>query len=599
MNVGGMDLSFGEQTPVLEVKRKELPPDATAKDQLVALLEEDFEYQLLDNPEYASQAGFHEHGARLQSLSPASYEMRIEHNTEILQRLSDINLEDASIGAREKLWAELLREAVEGESRAFELGCHLMPINSIGYGGVHENFIEMLEWMPFEDEEDLVKYAQRLMAFPEQVQGYCDLLAYGSCMRGITASKSMMRNVPQRLQELLDSDLPELRAPAEKLRGREGFSDEAIEQVHQAVDHCFKGGLLRLQDFMNDFYGPRAREEPGMCALKEGEAMYAKCLQFHTSTTKTPEEIHEIGLKEVARLEARFQAEVLDAVGFKDSFSEFVVALKQDPTFFYETEDEIVHGYKKLIAKIEAKLPEYFDKIPKMPLEVVPKQSGCAAFYMAGTADGKRPGRFHVNVTRLHTRPKYEMTALALHEGLPGHHFQGAIALENTEIPDCFRYIEDRRYEFGPGRRPLQAGYLEGWALYCEHLGEEMGMYETPQDLFGRLSWEMTRAVRLVVDTGIHAKGWSVEKAIQYMQEKTGMAAAECEGECHRYASWPGQACAYKTGEIVLKDLRTKAEEKLGTKFDLKAFHNVILDEGPVPLHALEGRVDRWIEEAM
>merc|ERR1711879_86142 len=186
------------------------------------------------------------------------------------------------------------------------------------------------------------------------------------------------------------------------------------------------------------------------------------------------------------------------------------------------------------------------------------------------------------------------MKALALHEGVPGHHLQGALALENEDLPDFLRYIEDRRYEFGSARRPLYTGYLEGWALYCEHLGEEMGMYTTPYDLFGRLSMEMMRAVRLVVDTGIHAFGWSVAKAAEYMEEKTGMAAAECSDECYRYACWPGQACAYKVGQLALEEMRSTAETKLGDKFDVRAFHEQLLGAGPLPLDILAQRVDSW-----
>merc|ERR1712187_1049697 len=185
---------------------------------------------------------------------------------------------------------------------------------------------------------------------------------------------------------------------------------------------------------------------------------------------------------------------------------------------------------------------------------------------------------------------------MGLHEGVPGHHLQGAIALENKSLPNFIRYIEDRRYEYCPARRPLYTGYLEGWALYCEHLGEEMGMYATPKDLFGRLSMEMMRAVRLVVDTGIHKFGWSIEKATDYMEEKTGMSREECSSECHRYAAWPGQAVAYKVGQLAIEEMRARSEAKLGTGFSLQDFHSVLLDSGPQPLDVLSERVDAWID---
>lgn len=275
---------------------------------------------------------------------------------------------------------------------------------------------------------------------------------------------------------------------------------------------------------------------------------------------------------------------------------EFADSLKADKSHFFDTEEALLDGYKALVAKIEKQLPKYFGRFPEMKLEVVRKTSGPAAYYFAGTpGEGGRPGRFYVNVSRLEERPKYEMAALALHEGVPGHHLQGAIALETAELPAFLRYIEDRRYEYCPARRPLYTGYLEGWALYCERLGEEMGMYSTPEELFGRLSMEMMRAVRLVVDTGIHTGKMKVEEAVEYMQSKTGGAATECEKEVHRYVAWPGQACAYKVGELAIVELRAKAEAALRDKFDIKVFHEFLLGSGPLPLDILAKRAELWL----
>jgi len=218
---------------------------------------------------------------------------------------------------------------------------------------------------------------------------------------------------------------------------------------------------------------------------------------------------------------------------------------------------------------------------------------------MQGTADGARPGRFYVNVSNLDKRPKYEMCALALHEGIPGHHLQGALAIENGALPSFLRFLEDRRYEFCPARRQLYAAYLEGWALYCEALGEEMGIYGSPLEIFGRLSMEMMRAVRLVVDTGIHDQGWSVARAIEYMAAKTGMHHHECEAECFRYEAWPGQACAYKVGEIAIWRMRRAAEAALGAAFDIRRFHTVLLGSGPLPLDVLEALVQDWVQREL
>eukprot|EP00927_Polykrikos_kofoidii_P022347 TRINITY_DN20897_c0_g1_i1.p1 TRINITY_DN20897_c0_g1~~TRINITY_DN20897_c0_g1_i1.p1 ORF type:complete len:616 (+),score=119.60 TRINITY_DN20897_c0_g1_i1:60-1850(+) len=559
-------------------------------EQLRALMKADFEWQLQDNPEFATQAGFHQHDSMLQKLSPQSWDDRLEHNKEVCNLLAQIDT--GCLSDTERLYASLFKDAIDSENRGIELGGHLMPLNSIGNGGIHESFLEQLEWMRLETEEDFKDYLDRLMSFWTQVGEFCDLLAYGVGLQGRSASKSMMRRVPERLRELINSELSELRAPMEG----KTLSDELRERIDQGIENCFKRGLERLLNFIEEYYGSRVRVNPAACSLKKGEELYAECLRFHTTTAKTANEIHELGLKEVARIEGRFQSEVLDVLGFTGTFTEFAKSLKADPTWFYTSEQDLLDGYKALVANIEAELPKYFGRLPKMALEVVPKQSGPCAYYYAGTADGTRPGRFYVNVSRLNERPKYEMVALALHEGVPGHHLQGAIALETEELPDFLRYIEDRRYEFCPARRPLYTGYLEGWALYCEHLGEEMGLYKTPQDLFGRLSMEMMRAVRLVVDTGIHAKGWSIEKASEYMEEKTGMASAECSEECHRYAAWPGQACGYKVGQFALEEMRSRAQEALGEKFTLPAFHEEVVGSGPLPLEALSNKIDAWIK---
>lgn len=574
------------------------PSAGTVRERLLALFKEDFDIQLADNPEFATQAGFHQYDDELQDLSPAAFERRQQHALEVCEALRHLlkEAEEAPSGGglseREKLYAKLLLDAAEGEAQAIELGCHLMPLNSIGVGGVHENFLELLEWMRFEGEEDVKLFLGRLMAFPDQVASFRDLLAYGSGPRGIAASRSMMRRVPARLEELINGDLAELRAP---LKGKDFVSKELEEQLSQAIQNCFRASLESLHLFLTEFYADRVRPEPGILALKKGSEIYAACLRFHTTTRKSAKEIHELGLKEVARIEQRMQKEVFAVVGFEGNAEEFASSLKSDRAFFYDSEEALLQGYRELVARITAELPRFFSKLPKAELEVVPKRSGPAAYYFAGTPDGSRPGRFYVNVSRLEERPKYEMAALALHEGVPGHHLQGALALENEEIPDFLRYIEDRRYEFAPARRPLYTGYLEGWALYCERLGEEMGMYRTPHELFGRLSMEMMRAVRLVVDTGIHDQGWSVEKAVEYMRQKTGMAQTECEEECHRYAAWPGQACAYKVGQLAIEELREKAESALASSFSLPAFHELLLGSGPLPLDVLSVKLDEWV----
>ena len=558
---------------------------ATSTPSLKELLAADWEFQQSDNPCFASQSGNHAYDDKLQDISPAAFTARLERNRELLEAMAEatadaeladdtvnINVEPMPSAVRQsgtggggrsdgkggaaasglsRADFAMLRQSIADETRALELGCHLFPVNSIGYGGVHYNFIEALDWIGGSDgdgdgdgtgertrDENLVA---RMEAFPAQCRQYKELLLEG-VRRDRVASKAMIRKVPEQLRAATQPPLlvkmvgaidaaahPELRARA----------DAALAKFGECIED-----LVR---FFEDEYAQHAREKSGCSGMSDevGSQMYALCLRFHTTTyvslpfplsrspfvscgvcdclhqlfsrhsisqnipsyamarrrTMTPNEVHTLGRAEVARIEARYQNDVLKPLGFKGSFADFVAEC-QDPSsgHYYTDPDELLQGYRDLCDDIRKELPRFFDEFPESPLEVVAKDaaSAPAAYYMQGTADGKRPGRFYVNVSNMAARPKYAMTALALHEGIPGHHHQNALAIENPSIPPFRRFIEDRRYEYCPARRQLYAAYLEGWALYCEHLGEEMGAYKTPYDLFGRLSMEMMRAVRLV-----------------------------------------------------------------------------------------------------
>jgi uncharacterized protein (DUF885 family) len=402
--------------------------------------------------------------------------------------------------------------------RAFELGCHLYPVNSIGYGGVHNNFIEALDWLgEINKAQNLLS---RLELFPEQCEQYKALLRKGMA-DGHVASAAMVRKVPEQLDNIMEA-LQLNKGPICSL-----LISLNLDTNEQALRHksAFSAALADLKTFFVSDYIPHARSTCGASGLPRGNEVYAHCLKYHTTTSMSPEDVHNLGLQEVARIENRYQCDVMDKLSFTGSFEEFVESVKNPQSGqFYRTEGDILDGYRILCSFINSKLNQYFEKLPAAAVEIVSLNSSSApaAYYMQGTADGARPGRFYVNVSNLDQRPIYEMVALALHEAVPGHHLQMALALENASIPSFLRFMEDRRYEYCPARRNMYTAYVEGWALYCEALGEEMGMYASPMSVFGRLSMEMMRAVRLVVDTGIHHKGWSVEQAIEYMMEKTG-----------------------------------------------------------------------------
>lgn len=562
------------------------------------LFEADFFFQMKDNPEYASQAGQHDFDGKLQDLSPDAFELRKEHNEAIIKSAKALLL--STENKKDTLHLELLIKNIEDEQMGYELNCHLTPVNSIGYGGVHNNFIEALDWLGEKDKGK--NFLSRMAAFPRQCGQYRDLLRLG-VQRGCVASACMVRRVPEQIEKLLAA-LDDNIGPICELINSPTLSEEQHEQAGP-VKQLFREALVELLAFFREYYIPRARPESGcgghLGGAEKGAEVYARCLQYHTTTALSAAEVHDVGLQEVARIGQRYQLEVLDPLQFQGSFAEFVQQC-QDPTSgqHYKQSSHMMEGYKILNDRILSLLPDYFEQLPASPLQMeqLDSSSAPAAFYMQGTADFTRPGKFYVNVSHLDKRPIYNMTALALHEGMPGHHLQGSLALENARLPPFLRFIEDRRYEYCPARRNLYAAYLEGWALYCEALGEEMpGMYATPMSLFGRLSMEMMRAVRLVVDTGIHAQGWSVERAAEYMMEHTGMQRHECEAECARYEAWPGQACAYKIGEVAIWRMRRRAEAELGERFNLKRFHTCLLAHGPLPLDTLGNLVDEWIED--
>jgi uncharacterized protein (DUF885 family) len=659
-----------DQVDALKARKAMLQGEA-----IYRMIEEDWQWQLEDNPEYATQAGQHQYDGNLQDVSPSAFEARADHDRKLLAKaeLMLSKAEASSPNGTATMHLKLFVQDLQDELRAFLLGCHLYPVNSIGYGGVHNNFIEALDWLPENPDAD-TNFLSRLEAFPTQCEGYKELLRLG-VSKGKVASCAMLRKVAEQLQALaaqvhavdcsecstaplfsirtggVDSGSDHVRCVACSTLVPEEQSEGPIKQRiaklllttpslagrAAAALSLFHSAVTALVAFFTAEYSPHARQRSGcMGMIPEGVGsdVYAHCLKYHTTTNMSAAEIHETGLAEVARIEARYQRDVMDQLAFKGSFKQFVAHCHSPESGHYYTRSEdLLDDYRALCGRIQLQLPHYFETLPAAcaSLEIVEKNAPTApaAYYMQGTADGSRPGRFYVNVSNLEQRPRYEMVALALHEGIPGHHFQGSLAIENASIPSFLRFIEDRRYEYCPARRQLYAAYLEGWALYCEALGEEMGMYcsapsssdskeggssdgqgaaaracsstgnraSDPMQIFGRLSMEMMRAVRLVVDTAIHSQGWSVERAIEYMMEKTGMHRHECEAECYRYEAWPGQACAYKVGEVAIWRMRRSAEERLGPKFDLKRFHTVLLSSGPMPLDTLASMVESWVEE--
>lgn len=342
----------------------------------------------------------------------------------------------------------------------------------------------------------------------------------------------------------------------------------------------------RLRTFLNDEYLPAARLQPGVFAMKGGPALYRKMIKLHTSLALDPEEVHQLGLGEVARIQ-RDMENVKTQLGYNGTLRQFFDELRTNPRYHPKTRDDLARGFAAIAKTVDAQIPQYFVKVPKTRLEIEAypafrEKYEAGGSYNQGSADGTRPGVFFYNAYDLPSRFLTGMATLYLHEGIPGHHFQISLAQENTSLPDFQRYGGN-------------TAFVEGWALYAETLGYSMGLYKDPMQHWGTLDDEMLRAMRLVVDSGLHAKGWSREQAIDYMLANSGMGRTDATAEVERYIAWPGQALAYKVGALTIQRLRKKAETAMGPKFDLRAFHEQVLGSGALPLPVLEAKIDRWI----
>jgi uncharacterized protein (DUF885 family) len=408
----------------------------------------------------------------------------------------------------------------------------------------------------------------------------------------VTYPRVLMEKVLPQLKDLIVADpqaslfyapikkFPDAVSAADRTRLQAAYRDAITKEINPAYQ--------RLLDFIRDDYIKGARTEVGMSSVPNGREWYAYLAKQSTTTDLAPDKIHEIGLKEVARIRGEME-QVKQQVGFKGDLAAFFKFLQDDPQFYYDNGDALIQGFRDLQQKIDAKLPKLFRDFPKADYEVravepFRAQSSAGGFYQPPSADGSRPGIFYVNTYNLKAQPKFGMETLSLHEASPGHHFQVSIQQELTELP--------RFRRFGNG----YVAYQEGWALYAESLGKELGMFTDPYQYYGRLSDEMLRAMRLVVDTGLHTKNWTREQSIKYMLDNSSMAESDAVSEVERYIAIPGQALGYKIGQLRIRELRNKAQAALGPRFDVREFHSVVLRDGSLPLSVLEAKIDRWIK---
>jgi uncharacterized protein (DUF885 family) len=552
---------------------------------LHALFDREWEMRLRDEPLLATEVGRHEYDALLPEVAHADLERRHRARQALLAELASIDLSQLAIA--DVVNAQIWRAQLEDRIAELELGTYQMPFNADS--GFHTGFAMLPDRMPFATRPDYESYLSRLRAWPRYVGQQIELMRMG-IRRGFTVPRATLTGYERTISAHVVDDpaksvfyKPFERFPAAMPEAeRQALREEARAAI---VDGAVAGYRLLL-DFYRTEYLPHARATLGASELPDGRAYYAHQIRHFTTLDLSPEEIHRIGLAEVERIAGEMQA-VIRQVGFKGDFAAFVHFLRTDPRFYPKTGEELLKDAAWIAKRIDGKLPSEFKTLPRLPYTVQPVPDHLAPKYTAGRyvqspAGSIRPGIYWVNTYQPETRPLYDLEALTLHEAVPGHHLQIALSQELADLPDF------RRYSY-------LSAFGEGWGLYSEWLGLEMGFYTDPYSNFGRLTYEMWRACRLVVDTGIHAQGWTRQQAIDYLAAHTALPLHEIETETDRYISWPGQALAYKLGELKIKELRHRAEAALGPSFDVRRFHDVVLGSGAVPLAVLEQNVDRFI----
>jgi len=545
-----------------------------------ALFEEFYQAGLKSSPERATSAGDYRYNAQLSDASLAQAEREHAENDAFLARLRAIpttGMAETDRMSHELLERQLIRADVNHELKNYE-----MPLSQVG--GVHTSLADLPLNMPFDSVQHYEDYIARLHQIPRVMRQTIEVLRAG--MRdGLMPPKLVVDQLPGQCEGIVAANpflLPLKKLPA-------SFSAEEKQRLTAALTKAVKAEVLpayqELAAFLRTEYAPKGRTAISIESLPDGKRRYAEAVKAMTTVDITPEAVHELGLKEVARITGEMTKLAL-AQGSKD-LAAFRAAIKNDPKWQPKSEDQIVADFKKHIDEMQPRLPELFGLLPKAPVtvEAIPDfDKAAATHYNRGTPDGKRAGRVVVAVADPTHRSLVNDEAVAYHEGVPGHHLQISVAQQLQDLPK-FRVLS------GGGL----SAYTEGWALYAEDLGKEVGLYKDPVSDYGRLSSELFRAVRLVVDTGIHDKGWTRDQVIAYMHEND-VNDVVAQTETNRYIARPAQALAYKMGQLKIRELRERAKAQLGARFNLKAFHDEILNGGPLPLDLLEERVDGWIK---
>lgn len=554
---------------------------------LAALIDREWEKRLADNPLVATYFGRHDADDKMPDMSIAEMAKSTDSSRAFLRELKAIDR--SRLKGQDRVNYDVFGWELQTRIEDFEIGNHRFPITSDS--GFHTEIARLGDGLRFATVADYDNYIARLRALPKYFEQNIELLRDGIragmvlpriSLEGydVTITTHLVDTAEKSLFwtpfEQFPPGVPEAERPRLLAAGRAAILEAAIPP------------FATFRDFLHQEYLPASRDTVGASAMKGGAAYYDQRVRYYTTLDLDAEQVHQKGLAEVARIRAEMQ-QVIDKLGFKGSFADFLAFLRTDPRFYAKTPQELMERAAFLAKKADAKLPAFFGKLPRLPYGVEPVPDYLAPVYTAGryapaARGSKQAGTYWVNTYALDKRPLYALESLTLHEAVPGHHLQGALAQEMENVPQF--------------RRDLYiSAFGEGWGLYCERLGLEMGFYTDPYADFGRLTYEMWRAARLVVDTGMHAKGWTRDQALEYLASNTALSLHEVKTEIDRYIAWPGQALSYKIGEMHIRALRARAEQELGPRFDIRVFHDKVLENGAVPLPVLTSTIEDWIAE--
>ncbi|MGS0682032.1 DUF885 domain-containing protein [Shewanella sp. 125m-7] len=578
-----LSLSACQNTTITTAPQQDVSTQQVASNtQLQSLIDGAWQIALDASPSFAYSLGDKSAAGKLQDLSPAALEALDQRKQQLLKQL--VKIDKNSLSKEDAINAQILRDQLQNDVDQYRYKDHYMPISA--EGGFHA-YIASITKGRFAKVEDYQNYIKQLQALPSYFEQQTYWLKQGLAS-GITPAKATLKGFETSITAFIvpveDSgyfkpftQYPSHFTEAEKA----GLTEQGRTLVQDTVLPQYQAFF----DFITREYIPHTRISIATYDLPDGEAFYENRVRYYTTLDMTSDEVHQLGLQEVKRIRGEMQ-QIIEQVGFEGSFAEFLHFLRTDPQFYPKTAEELLKEAAFIAKKADAMLPKYFGKLPRQPYGIEPVPAEIAPKYTTGRYSGSNrndePGYYWVNTYALDKRPLYEMEALTLHEAVPGHHLQIALNQELTNLPDF------RRYSY-------ISAFGEGWGLYSEYLGLEAGFYQDPYSNFGRLTYEMWRAARLVVDTGMHAKGWTRQQAIDFMASNTALSMHNVTTEIDRYINWPGQALSYKIGELTIKRLRAQAEAELGENFDIRAFHDAILANGSVPMSILEQQINDFI----